>query len=1052
MLKYMFYHDKLYIGWGINVFMISKRLMSFVFALVIILFTVNAISAVSPTTLFSDNFNSGGLAGWTAVCFQDCSGQPSSDVGTKSDSSNFDGTSHAYAKDDTGFYNSINTLNYNNIVLGYCRRLDAATGDSLKVGWKTGSSSSNWADWNQLESYTAADWVCVNQSLSSGASNTSILIAFFLDNGNSANGLVENVVVTGTLISDPSPVCGNHVIESGEQCDDGNTQNGDGCSSVCQTEQEAQCVQNWSIGAWGACVSGIQTRTVLDLNSCDNTTGMPATTQACSLVALPTCSVDYLKGSSNFNITANPFINKTGYYSVHGYANANSASCTIKKIEFNRTSSNFIIGSWDPTGSSTISNFYWKTSSYSDNNMYDEGNHTVCCLPTSQICDGSNNCAIYTGNANCTTFCIDTQAPVISNVRDNFVSDCGGEGRYVNLSSITYNWDVELNGCAPVDYYNVTLYRNGLFYQSNVTNNTNIVFENLPEGTYSAWVSAKDKAGNVFLGTGSTGDIIVDLTNPSVIINYPLNGQWFNSGFNLNESDWDANGLNYCQVSVNSGVWTYTSCGLNNIYSVNVNDLCGDGNVCKDVPVAKRVQDYSCRVNDTSVVVNMDRQGPSINKTAIGLNYLWNNRENPIKFVWEAVLYSVDLFLGKDSGLSFVADDGNGYWNNTIYYNITYANGTIVTGTTGVNNNSTSIVRPVADGVYNVTYWAVDGLGNVGQIKHEQDKVDTIAPVTVKTIGVPQYNNGSAIFVTSATNFTLACNDSEVGCDYTQYKIDDGDWNEGNLFNIKGEGCFSHFVEYNSVDLLGNVEVAKNETDWLDNDGPTIEIINPTLWELNRTDCYLNVVATIADGCSGVGSVPYAEIRYENGTVAIPAFVLNLNYPLSGGYSNTVDTTILPVGNYTLIVYAQDHLGNNNTDVKNFVLNPGIHVQYVSPASCSVPIGSSGSCLFTFNACIRGSDTINMYMEKLGRDHNVDPGQVNATLSNSLGSAQVGIWQTDGFYYATNLSLINDSCQNVNGWVSFNMTMSLNSSHSTILGGNYRVNYTINSFDNNLCK
>lgn len=33
-----------------------------------------------------------------------------------------------------------------------------------------------------------------------------------------------------------SPVCGNNVIEGTEQCDDGNTDNGDGCSSVCMNE------------------------------------------------------------------------------------------------------------------------------------------------------------------------------------------------------------------------------------------------------------------------------------------------------------------------------------------------------------------------------------------------------------------------------------------------------------------------------------------------------------------------------------------------------------------------------------------------------------------------------------------------------------------------------------------------------------------------------------------------------------------------------------------------------------------------------------------------
>lgn len=33
-----------------------------------------------------------------------------------------------------------------------------------------------------------------------------------------------------------TPVCGNNTLESGEQCDDGNIVNGDGCSSLCQTE------------------------------------------------------------------------------------------------------------------------------------------------------------------------------------------------------------------------------------------------------------------------------------------------------------------------------------------------------------------------------------------------------------------------------------------------------------------------------------------------------------------------------------------------------------------------------------------------------------------------------------------------------------------------------------------------------------------------------------------------------------------------------------------------------------------------------------------------
>jgi cysteine-rich repeat protein len=37
------------------------------------------------------------------------------------------------------------------------------------------------------------------------------------------------------------PVCGNDVLEDGEQCDDGNTAGGDGCSAACTFEEEGTC-------------------------------------------------------------------------------------------------------------------------------------------------------------------------------------------------------------------------------------------------------------------------------------------------------------------------------------------------------------------------------------------------------------------------------------------------------------------------------------------------------------------------------------------------------------------------------------------------------------------------------------------------------------------------------------------------------------------------------------------------------------------------------------------------------------------------------------------
>jgi len=62
--------------------------------------------------------------------------------------------------------------------------------------------------------------------------------------GEDANGELYVISYAGTIYriieAGPPPVCGNSVIESGEQCDDGNTNNGDGCSSTCQNEV-AEC-------------------------------------------------------------------------------------------------------------------------------------------------------------------------------------------------------------------------------------------------------------------------------------------------------------------------------------------------------------------------------------------------------------------------------------------------------------------------------------------------------------------------------------------------------------------------------------------------------------------------------------------------------------------------------------------------------------------------------------------------------------------------------------------------------------------------------------------
>ena len=56
------------------------------------------------------------------------------------------------------------------------------------------------------------------------------------DDGNTSNGDGCSATCTTEAPPPPPPSCGDGHVDAGEQCDDGNTANGDGCSSTCVCE------------------------------------------------------------------------------------------------------------------------------------------------------------------------------------------------------------------------------------------------------------------------------------------------------------------------------------------------------------------------------------------------------------------------------------------------------------------------------------------------------------------------------------------------------------------------------------------------------------------------------------------------------------------------------------------------------------------------------------------------------------------------------------------------------------------------------------------------
>ena len=281
---------------------------------------------------------------------------------------------------------------------------------------------------------------------------------------------------------------------------------------------------------------------------------------------------------------------------------------------------------------------------------------------------------------------------------------------------------------------------------------------------------------------------------------------------------------------------------------------------------------------------------------------------------------------------------------------------------------------------------------------------------------------------------------------YEQYapgNLDSAKWCEYDLeekINIT-QDC-DHKICYFSEDHLGNREEIHCQVFSVDNQGPEITIYNPTQdIASNMDNCSQSIVATINDLKSDVNeSTAYAYLLDSSNEIVEETKLRKTGYGTFDGYM----TLHHPEGDYTLKVCANDNLRNENCEEMNMTLVETIKVQYTSPAECKLNPEQGGECDFTYNICMRGGNSIQFWMNKLGGPSGPSPGDMNATISNSNETVVVGL-NEDHVTMDGGILQLGEDCETINGLTEFNFHLELSPEHAADLGGVSKIDYVIES-------
>jgi len=229
---------------------------------------------------------------------------------------------------------------------------------------------------------------------------------------------------------------------------------------------------------------------------------------------------------------------------------------------------------------------------------------------------------------------------------------------------------------------------------------------------------------------------------------------------------------------------------------------------------------------------------------------------------------------------------------------------------------------------YEFSSIAADNLGNKETIPpgtaDAMCHVTAEPPVTTKTVGTPKHGPNDE-WVSSNTYFTFTVDDpdgnnSNATVYYRVWYNGNWVWDwtvYGSPFTLPGGDC-THYIEYYAVDEDGNIEAVHNQTHYVDNTSPEINVNvgNPNE-QVTENVYYVTTSTSITIyasdvGCSGGVGLDTLKYRIKVGTGSWGSWI-----SISSGGSITFGETC----EHQLQIEAKDHLGNTNTTTLTFYVD-----------------------------------------------------------------------------------------------------------------------------------